>query len=155
MSQGEWQVVYRWYDDEPWGWRDWHLAVTIGDSGPPGLARITSSETSGCLYPSGTPGGSHIPVSRAELRQNVPNPFNPQTTIAFDLPTPASVSLRVFDVSGRLVRVLLDGDVFPDGRHEAIWNGRDETGHRMASGTYFYRLEAGPYSETKRMVLMK
>ena len=84
-----------------------------------------------------------------------PNPFNPQTTIAFELPNEQAASLRVYDVSGRLVRVLVDGEVVAQGRHEAIWNGRDDTGRRVASGTYFYRLEAGAYTETKRMVLVK
>lgn len=91
----------------------------------------------------------------AQLLPNSPNPFNPQTTIAYDLPNQTAVSLRVFDVSGRLVRVLVDGEVIAEGRNEAIWNGRDDTGRRVASGTYFYRLEAGEYSETKGMALIK
>ncbi|MFH2053292.1 MAG: FlgD immunoglobulin-like domain containing protein [bacterium] len=89
------------------------------------------------------------------LDQNAPNPFNPHTIIAFELGKREAVSLRVFDVSGRLVRSLIDGEVFDPGRHEAIWNGRDDSGRQCASGTYFYRLEAGQYSETKRMVLVK
>ncbi len=89
------------------------------------------------------------------LGPNVPNPFNPQTTIAYDLPKQTTVSLRVFDVSGQLVRVLVDREIATEGRHESIWNGRDETGRRVSSGTYFYRLEAGEYSETRRMALIK
>ncbi len=86
---------------------------------------------------------------------NHPNPFNPRTTIAFDLPNQAAVNLRVFDLSGRLVRVLLDGEIFAEGGSKIIWNGRDDPGRRVASGTYFYRLEAGSFSETKSMVLIK
>ncbi len=93
--------------------------------------------------------------SRPTLEAAFPNPFNPRTTIAFDLPKQTAVSLRVFDVSGRLVRELIDGEIVADGRQEAVWNGRDDTGRRVASGTYFYRLEAGEYSETKRMALIK
>lgn len=89
-----------------------------------------------------------MPNRSPRLLDNRPNPFNPRTTIAFDLPKQESVSLRIFDVSGRLVRVLVDGDVTPGGRHESRWNGRDDDGRRVASGTYFYRLEAGEYSET-------
>ena len=156
LSEGEWQVVYRWLDDDPWGWRDSHLAVTIGDRGQTGLAPITHSEVSGCLdEPSGIPEGSNVPVSRTALLQNAPNPFNPQTTIAYDLPKQTAVSLRVFDVSGRLVRELIRGEIVAEGRQEAVWNGRNNTGRRVASGTYFYRLEAGEYSETKRMALIK
>ena len=84
-----------------------------------------------------------------------PNPFNPQTTIAFDLPKQMAVSLRVFDVSGLLVKVLVNGEVCGQGRNVTAWSSRDDTGRRVASGTYFYRLEAGEYSETKRMALIK
>jgi hypothetical protein len=96
-----------------------------------------------------------IPKRAPHLIQNYPNPFNPQTTIAYDLPKQEAVSLRVFDLSGRLVRMLVDSEIVASGRQEAVWNGRDDTGRRVASGTYFYRLEAGEYSETKRMALIK
>ncbi len=155
LSPGEWQVVYRWYDDDPWGWRDWHLTVTVNDLGPPGPVQIAPSETSGCLDPSGTPEDIDIPVTRTGLLQNAPNPFNPQTTITFEIHQQATVSLLVFDVSGRLVRVLIDNEIVERGRHEAVWRGRDDGGRTAPSGTYFYCLEAGDYSETKRMVLLK
>jgi hypothetical protein len=89
------------------------------------------------------------------LSCNYPNPFNPQTTIAYDLPGEATVTLNVFDASGRLVRELVDGEVLTAGRYETMWNGRNDAGRQVASGVYFYRLEAGVYSETKRMVLLK
>lgn len=84
-----------------------------------------------------------------------PNPFNPHTTISFDLPKQAAVSLRVFDVSGRLVRVLLDGEIVAGGHREVTWSGRDESGQQVAAGVYFYRLDADGYSETKSMALIK
>lgn len=84
-----------------------------------------------------------------------PNPFNPQTTIAFALAEQTAVSLRVFDMSGRLVRILVDGEMIEPGPHESIWNGRDDSGRRVASGAYLYRLEAGEFSATKRMVILK
>jgi len=89
------------------------------------------------------------------LSCNYPNPFNPQTTIAYDLPGEATVTLNVFDASGRLVRELVDGEVLTAGRYETMWNGRNDAGRQVASGVYFYCLEAGVYSETKRMVLLK
>ena len=73
----------------------------------------------------------------------------------FELPEREAVTLRVFDVAGRLVRELIGGEVYDQGRHEAVWRGRDDSGRQMSSGTYFYRLEAGEFSETKRMVLIK
>jgi len=103
---------------------------------------------------SGTP--PH-PASDAAIRLigNIPNPFNPQTTIAFEIPGQQEVSLRVYDLSGRWVRDLVAGESYTTGRHEVVWNGRDDAGRQVASGTYFYRLEAGAFSETKRMVLVK
>ena len=92
---------------------------------------------------------------RTTLHDSRPNPFNPQTTIAFDLPGEMSVSLRVFDVAGRLVTVLLENQIAQPGRNEVIWRGRD-MGRRLApAGVYFYRLKAGSYVETKRMTLLK
>ncbi|MBU2503337.1 right-handed parallel beta-helix repeat-containing protein [bacterium] len=89
------------------------------------------------------------------LHEAVPNPFNPTTTVAFDLPAPETVSLLVFDVKGRLVRTLLDRQTFPQGRHEVRWDGRDQAGGQAASGTYFFRLEGGGRGRTTRGVLLK
>jgi hypothetical protein len=89
------------------------------------------------------------------LRPNTPNPFNPLTVIAYDLPRECAVDLRVFDAQGRLVRVLRGGDREPAGLREAIWNGRDDAGRSVASGVYFYRLEAGEFVATERMTLLK
>jgi len=100
-------------------------------------------------------GEDGLPLAPLRLGDNYPNPFNPRTTIAFGLPEKETVSLHVYDVAGRLVRVLVDGEACPEGRQEAVWNGRNDRGRQMASGTYFYRLTAGNYSETKRMVLVK
>jgi hypothetical protein len=94
-------------------------------------------------------------VNRPQLYQNVPNPFNPMTTIAFELPAAATVDLKIFDVSGRLVRILAAGAFVGEGRHEILWDGLDDQGSQAASGLYFYRFEAGESSLTRRMVLMK
>lgn len=87
------------------------------------------------------------------LHQNTPNPFRPSTTIRFELPQRAPVSLRIYDVAGRLVRNLVTGGTLEAGRHEAAWNGQGESGQRVSAGLYFYRLQAGTFSETRRMVL--
>ncbi|RLC96728.1 MAG: hypothetical protein DRI46_13625, partial [Chloroflexi bacterium] len=92
---------------------------------------------------------------RFVLQQNHPNPFNPQTTIHYELPKQTTVTLRIFDLAGRLVDVLVEGEVQPAGAHTATWNGRDLQGRAMPSGTYFYRLETGGYTETKRMTLIR
>lgn len=89
------------------------------------------------------------------LHQNHPNPFNPRTTIAFLAPVAGRVSLQIYDAAGRLVRSLLSGVHVEAGQHEVSWAGRDDAGHQVTSGIYFYRLEGGAFSETKKMVLVK
>ena len=93
-------------------------------------------------------------TSPARLKQNFPNPFNPVTVIRFELSVPNWIGLQVFAVDGRRIVSLVD-EHMTAGNHEIVWDGRDSFGKRAASGTYFYQLDAGEYSETKRMVLMK
>jgi len=90
----------------------------------------------------------------ASLAQNSPNPFNPSTTISFSVVEKGNVTLNVYDASGRLVRTLANG-VSDAGAHELTWDGRDNAGVTVGSGVYFYRLTAGKYSESKKMVLLK
>jgi len=88
------------------------------------------------------------------LAQNAPNPVSDQTTIAFRLPEAARVALRIYDVNGRLVRSLLDTDERPAGFYSATWDRTDESGRIAAAGIYFYRLEAGEHSSTRKLVLI-
>jgi hypothetical protein len=90
-----------------------------------------------------------------ELGQNVPNPFNPSTTIFYDIPDGgAQITIRIYDVSGRLVKTLVDGHV-PAGAGAVDWNGRNDQGQPMASGIYFYRMTGPSFSEMKKMVLLR
>jgi len=93
-------------------------------------------------------------AARLELDQNVPNPFNPETTVSFVLPSAAPVRLQVFDVEGRLVSTLVDQSM-PPGRHRVRWDGLDSRGSPVATGTYFYRLTAGKRSLSRKMLLLK
>lgn len=89
------------------------------------------------------------------LRQNVPNPFNPTTTISFDVPSDGdAVQLRVYDVAGRLVTTLAEG-ARPAGTHKVSWDGRDLAGRAVSAGVYYYRLSAGSVELTRRMILLK
>jgi Subtilase family/Fervidolysin N-terminal prodomain/Abnormal spindle-like microcephaly-assoc'd, ASPM-SPD-2-Hydin/HYDIN/CFA65/VesB-like, Ig-like domain/FlgD Ig-like domain/Viral BACON domain len=88
------------------------------------------------------------------LYQNSPNPFQGATRTAFDLPEPGKVTLKVFDLSGREVRVLAD-EWYPAGNHEVSWNARDAAGNPIAGGIYFLHIQAGSFSDTKRMYLQK
>jgi hypothetical protein len=103
---------------------------------------------------------THGPVEVAPpgsyaLYQNAPNPFRPGTEIRFDLPRSSSVELRIFDVSGRLVRVLVDDRSMPGGAHDVRWDGVDGSGRRTAAGVYFYKLQAGEFRSTRRMVKLR
>jgi hypothetical protein len=89
------------------------------------------------------------------LEQNIPNPFNPRTEIAYEITSPGQVRLRIYDAAGSLVRTLLDGREEAAGRQVVTWNGTDDAGHRLASGIYFYRLEAANQVEVRKMVLVK
>ncbi len=88
------------------------------------------------------------------LNQNYPNPFNPSTTIAFALPEAAEVRLEIFNLLGRKVATLTEGEL-PAGHHSVVWEGRNSSGSTVATGVYFYRLDAGSFSETKKMLLLK
>jgi hypothetical protein len=85
---------------------------------------------------------------------NHPNPFNPATRIDFELPREEVVRLAVYGLDGRRIVTLVDG-VRPAGRHSVHWDGRDAHGEPVASGTYVYRLDAGRYTKTCKMTLLK
>jgi len=89
-----------------------------------------------------------------KLVQNVPNPFNPTTTISYHIPLESNVRIRIIDVAGRAVRTLMDG-TSPPGRHSAVWDGRNEQGEACGSGVYFCVMETPKYRASRKMVLMK
>ena len=103
--------------------------------------------------PSGVDSGSGLP-QMVTLSQNVPNPFNPQTKISFNLDRQSQVHLAVYDVTGRLVRVLAN-EVRSAGEHTMIWDGRDTAGGQVASGTYFYRLTSPDNTFSRKMTMLK
>jgi len=94
------------------------------------------------------------PASPVALRAIHPNPFNPLTTIRFDLASAGRVRLAVYDVAGRLIRTLVDAEMAP-GAHEAVWDGRDAAGRAVGSGSYFARVRAGQGGATAGMSLVR
>lgn len=88
------------------------------------------------------------------LKQNRPNPFNPSTEISFCLPKPAEVTLAIYNILGESVATLAEG-LRTAGTHAETWDGRDKIGRVVASGVYFYRLDAGEFSATRKMLLLK
>lgn len=119
-----------------------------------GVGQLQSS-ASGCVV-WGVPDPTPVSAMPRELTlaQNMPNPFNPTTRIAFALPEAAHVNVSIFDVRGRLVATLVERSM-PAGPGEVLWNGRDAHGVQASSGVYFYKLTAGAHSLTKKMVLVK
>ena len=90
------------------------------------------------------------------LAQNVPNPFNPATTISYSVPegTLVKVTLKVYDIRGRLVRTLVD-EVREPGSYTVFWDGKDDNGWHVSSGVYLYRMRSGDFLQTRKMVLLK
>jgi hypothetical protein len=90
------------------------------------------------------------------LSQNYPNPFNPSTTIAYDIPEGdnVQVQLKVYNMRGQLVRTLVD-ESKSEGSYQIQWDGTDNYGRRVSSGVYFYRIKAGEFSKTRKMVILK
>ncbi|HPT72720.1 MAG TPA: T9SS type A sorting domain-containing protein, partial [Candidatus Cloacimonadota bacterium] len=94
------------------------------------------------------------PVSVLSLGHNYPNPFNPSTTIEYSVPMTAKVKLRIYNIRGQLVKELVNQTVEP-GRYKAVWEGKNNAGHSVASGVYFYRIEANGKTITKKMLMLK
>ena len=89
------------------------------------------------------------------LHDNFPNPFNPETQIRFSLGNRENVKLVIYDIMGRQVRTLANGDSFNSGFHVLNWDGRDKIGEKVATGMYIYRIKAGDFIEDKKMLLVK
>jgi len=96
----------------------------------------------------------NIPGLVTKLKGNYPNPFNPTTTIAFDLAKSSAVNLRIYNLKGQLVKTLVNRDLAA-GQHSVVWNGKDENNRAVSSGVYFYRMETRNYKSTNKMLLMK
>jgi flagellar hook assembly protein FlgD len=94
-----------------------------------------------------------VPTTTA-LLGNYPNPFNPSTTFRYGLSEPGQVSLKVYNMLGQLVRTIVHEHQV-EGYYEAVWDGRNEVGATVSSGIYLYRMTAGSFVETRRMMLVK
>jgi len=97
--------------------------------------------------------------TQTRLLGNYPNPFNPETWIPFQLSQDAEVRLTIYDVTGNTVRKMelghLTSGSYSQTEKEIYWDGKTETGEQVGSGTYFYQLQAGDYTATRKMVILK
>ncbi len=89
-----------------------------------------------------------------KLLNNYPNPFNPETTISFDLKERRDVVIDIYNIRGQKINRIVDGS-YNAGTHSVLWNGDDNKGDKVSSGVYFYKLKAGTYTKSKKMILMK
>ena len=95
-----------------------------------------------------------VPPQAFRLMQNVPNPFNPATAIAFELPEAIDVELAIYNLVGQRVRILVR-EFRPAGRYQVEWDAKDDLGRDVSSGVYFYRFQAGDFGATRRMLLVR
>ena len=135
------------------------LAITAANYDPATVPGIALSDGDSLWFeirlgsPVSTVADPSLPY-RTGLLSNYPNPFNPQTTIGFEIASGGPVRLSVFDILGQEVVRLLDRKLQP-GHHEVTWNGRDSFGRPAGSGIYLYRLVTDGIQETRTMILMK
>ena len=130
--------------------------------------KVTCIDTSGARTESGSAfmfrtadtatdvesGHSDFVPDEFALFQNYPNPFNPETLITYQLPRNAEVELTIYNLTGQQVRLLVN-EAQSVGTHEIRWNGTDDSGNRVSSGVYVYRLRTGDFSQSNKMLLMR
>jgi hypothetical protein len=102
----------------------------------------------------GIDGPVEILPSKFALDQNYPNPFNPSTIISYNLPKQSTVQIKIYDAIGNEVRSLINEDKLA-GKYNILWDGRNNAGNKVSSGVYYYRITAGDFVQTKKMMLMK
>ena len=94
-----------------------------------------------------------------QILQNYPNPINPETWIPFQLAEDSTVTARIYDITGKQIRIIELGHIaagnYVESSKAIYWDGRTEDGEQVSSGTYFYQIEAGDYTETRKMVILK
>ena len=125
-----------------------------GDPAPGDQSLVTlPGDSTSHPNPTAVAGAGQLP-QHFELLGNYPNPFNPQTNIRFNLSVPGQISLAIFNDRGRRIRNLAHA-TFAEGIHNIVWDGKNDAGHTVNSGVYFYRLNTAGFSRSARMLLLK
>ncbi|MFC1887189.1 T9SS type A sorting domain-containing protein [Candidatus Cloacimonadota bacterium] len=141
-------TVYDFMDENMAGTWDLYMMDSYADGG-----HIVTDCTVYFGAVSGTDADDGLTIPTV-LNGNYPNPFNPTTAISYSLSSDSDVTLEIYNIKGQLVRTLVN-DIITAGPQEVIWNGLDDCSNKVSSGVYFYKLNAGDYTSTKKMILLK
>ncbi|MDI6804986.1 MAG: T9SS type A sorting domain-containing protein, partial [Bacteroidota bacterium] len=140
---------------------DGNVPFTTGDEFLIIAHHIISSNDSWIFNPTTVLGSEEFNVNAFQLYQNYPNPFNPNTSISYNLPAKSFVKLKIFNILGQEIITLID-EMQYEGHQSVIWNGRNKSGNSIASGVYFYKIDAvvvnGPsktFVQVRKMLLVK
>ena len=131
-----------------------HLAAIHELMGDHGYARVSDNAIGNLSKPVVAVQPQIDAPDTFAVAQNIPNPFNPVTTISYELPRETDVSLKIYNVLGQEVKTLIRQPIRA-GRHQIVWDSKDDIGQIVSSGIYFYRFIAGPVDETKKMLILK
>ncbi len=146
LTDEEWALTYLWSATRP-DWVNVYLADSLGESRGSGPILVTSVE----------PGSNPIIPESQILLGNYPNPFNPTTIIHFTIPrdlTNSKAKLVIYDVQGRIVKTLVD-ETLSAGNYLSRWDATNDSGDKVSTGVYFYSLQAGDRTVSKKMVYLK
>jgi hypothetical protein len=149
IAEGAFNGTFSWTVEGPAGSTN-RVKIICHDS----AGNSTEAVSAGNFTIGGVSAVGDLPSGRVALAQNAPNPFNPRTEIKFSVPTDQDVTLRIYNVEGRLVRTLLQGRQIA-GTHSLMWSGQNDQGGMVASGLYFYRLSTDSGTLTRKMTLLK
>ena len=132
------------------------ILVATGDGDARLVTRQQATQLIDRRYAVAAVGDDDVAVLPAEfqLRQNYPNPFNPTTNILYSLPVKADVTIVIYNVLGRTVKVFEQGEQSA-GEYSVRWDATDNQGRAVTSGMYFYSVSAGKFSATRKMMLLK
>jgi hypothetical protein len=114
---------------------------------------VSPAAISNAIYHTSTDEDAEVPVITA-LNGNYPNPFNPETTISYSVKNSAPVAIEIYNTKGQKVRTLVN-ETKASGNYSVRWDGTDENGQKVTSGVYFYKMNTGKYTSSKKMILMK
>ncbi|MEN6444872.1 MAG: carboxypeptidase regulatory-like domain-containing protein [Candidatus Cloacimonas sp.] len=146
------------YIEAPVDWTEFTYQITNVGNYYIGIQCLSNDAFIFCVDDVTVTGGDvndpEVPVVATALHNNYPNPFNPETTISYSVKEAGPVTLQVYNVKGQLVKTLIKGIQEP-GNHTIVWNGTDNNGRSVSSGVYYYKMQAGKYSSTKKMIMMK